>query len=506
MNATKKIVIIGSGISGLVCGAVLSKHGYEVTLLEKNHQLGGALQVFSRDKIIFDTAVHYIGSLDDGETLYQLFKYLEILDQLHLVRLDEHGYDCVRLHDGFSVKHGMGYHNFKKELLASFPDSSEEIGQICNELQLFCTYFPLYNLEMDAAINYVRNPEILAVGAWEKMETLTQNKRLIQAILGSGPLYCGIKGKTPFYVVALILNSFIKGSYRLSTGSSSLVKALVKVIRQHGGHVHRRKEVSSVCTNENGEISKVLCADGSNYETNYVVSSMHPSETIRVIGSDLFRPAFPKRINSLENTIAPFMLYVGFEKGKVPIENSNFYDYFTENIWEDEYHFHDSWPQMTFTSFHHGKHQVDYADSCSMMCYLDINSFAEWLQVERTIVNQNERCDEYYRFKSSCEALVLKRFKERFPDYAECIKSVYSSSPLTYRDFLNTPNGSMYGIQKDFNKILHSQINTRTHIPNLFLTGQNTLFHGILGASLASLITCFQFIDKKKLVDKIKNA
>ena len=64
--STPIVAIIGSGLGGLVCGAVLAKQGYRVRLYEKNKQIGGCLQTFSRDKAILDSGVHYIGGLDKG--------------------------------------------------------------------------------------------------------------------------------------------------------------------------------------------------------------------------------------------------------------------------------------------------------------------------------------------------------------------------------------------------------------------------------------------------------
>ena len=64
---TYDCIIIGSGMGGLTAALILAKHGKKVLVLEKNHQIGGALQVFSRDKCVFDTGVHYLGGLDEGE-------------------------------------------------------------------------------------------------------------------------------------------------------------------------------------------------------------------------------------------------------------------------------------------------------------------------------------------------------------------------------------------------------------------------------------------------------
>ena len=47
------VIIIGSGLGGLQCGYVLSKHGFKVAIFEKHHQFGGCLQVFKRNNYLF---------------------------------------------------------------------------------------------------------------------------------------------------------------------------------------------------------------------------------------------------------------------------------------------------------------------------------------------------------------------------------------------------------------------------------------------------------------------
>jgi all-trans-retinol 13,14-reductase len=72
------IVIIGSGLGGLLCGAILSKEGFQVCVVEKTKAVGGNLQSFERDGIVFNTGLHYFGSADKGQFIYQLFHYLGI--------------------------------------------------------------------------------------------------------------------------------------------------------------------------------------------------------------------------------------------------------------------------------------------------------------------------------------------------------------------------------------------------------------------------------------------
>ena len=88
MKKAYDILVIGSGLGGLVSALILAKEGLKVCVLEKNNQYGGNLQTFSRDKLIFDTGVHYLGGLSKGQNLNQFFSYLEIMNDLELQLMD----------------------------------------------------------------------------------------------------------------------------------------------------------------------------------------------------------------------------------------------------------------------------------------------------------------------------------------------------------------------------------------------------------------------------------
>ena len=95
MTQQKKVIIIGSGLGGLSCGAILAKNGYAVTVLEQGVQVGGCLQCFSRRGAKFETGMHFIGSAAHGQTLDKLMRYLEIDKTVTLSQLDPQGYDVV---------------------------------------------------------------------------------------------------------------------------------------------------------------------------------------------------------------------------------------------------------------------------------------------------------------------------------------------------------------------------------------------------------------------------
>ena len=80
------------------------------------------------------------------------------------------------------------------------------------------------------------------------------------------------------------------------------------------------------------------------------------------------------------------------------------------------------------------------------------------------------------------------------------------STPLTFRDYIGTPNGGIYGTLKDFHHPMASYVGPKTRIPNLFFTGQNVNLHGALGVSMSSLLTCGELIGLNHLIEQINEA
>ena len=81
-------VIIGAGMGGLFCGALLARRGVCVTVLEKNGTIGGGLQTFARGGETFETGMHVAGGFNDGGILNSLCRYLGIMDRLKIRQSD----------------------------------------------------------------------------------------------------------------------------------------------------------------------------------------------------------------------------------------------------------------------------------------------------------------------------------------------------------------------------------------------------------------------------------
>lgn len=505
MNEETKydFLFIGSGMSSLVCALLLVREGKSVCILEKNHQIGGSLQVFSRDKTIFDTGVHYVGGLSEGENLNRFFRHLGIFDKLNIEPLDSNCYDEIIMPDGKSYCHATGYENFIETLSQAFPGEEENIRKFCQKIRQTCELFPLYNIREADDSAYFLQPEKLEESAWDVLQSITTNQRLISVLSGSVPLFAGEKNATPFYVMALVLNSYITGSYRFTNGGSQIAIALTRELHRYGVVIEKHQQAVSADFDETGKIEAIRTKHGNVYNASVFVSNLHPATTIRIIGKDAFRPAFRKRIASLRNTRSAFVVYLSFKAGEFPYYNRNKYLYFKEDVWETISDSAGEWPSMLLLCPVRSSKNPGFADGMTIMTYMDREQLAVWENTENTVSEPQGRGDHYARLKHAFEEKVLQKVETVHPDIRKHIRSVHSSTPLTFRDYLGSPDGSMYGILKDVNRLAEGTIHPRSKIENLYFTGQNVVFHGILGTTIAGYLTAFEFISPTHILNQI---
>ena len=49
----KEVIVIGAGLSGLTCAALLAKRGLKVKVIEAQFKPGGSCGIFKRNDVIF---------------------------------------------------------------------------------------------------------------------------------------------------------------------------------------------------------------------------------------------------------------------------------------------------------------------------------------------------------------------------------------------------------------------------------------------------------------------
>ncbi len=494
------VVIIGSGLGGLVSAIILAKEGYSVCVLEKNNQFGGNLQTFVRDKTIFDTGIHYIGGLSEGQNLYKYFKYIGIMDDLNLKKMDEDGFDIISFaNENQEFPHAQGYANFAHQLEKYFPEEKETIQKYCEDVIATCDSFPLYNLRSEGEYDNA----ILSINAKQYIDELTDNKKLRAVLAGTNFLYAGIADKSPFYVHALSVNSYIQSAWRCINGGSQITKQLIKQLKKNGGEVYKYKDVNDLVV-ENNAVTVAKMKDGTSVSAKYYISNVDPKATLRMAGESNFRKAFVNRISSLEGGVSAFSLYIVFKPESFKYLNYNYYHFKDSNeVWTAYDYNEENWPKAFMASMNASKNEDGWADGMTFITYMKFADLAPWQETFNTTAEKEDRGESYAEFKTRKANRFLEEIELKFPGITACIKSVHTSTPLSYRDYIGGHNGNMYGYEKDSNNPMKTFIASKTKLDNLFLTGQSINMHGVLGVTIGAVVTCSEIIGKEYLVDKI---
>lgn len=488
-------VIIGGGLGGLLCGNILSKEGMNVCLIEKNHKLGGSLQTFGRKGCIFNTGLNYTESLDDGQVLNRYFKYFGLMGRLKLRRLDSRGFEVIDFPDK-QYAFAMGKEQFFETLACDFPDQQEGLQNYLNRIHSICRDIPLYTFSGEPS-NIIDNRNI-STGAADFIRSVISNNRLQNILAGNSMLYSGTVNKTPLYIHALINNSFIESAWRIADGSHHLVDNLAGNILANGGSIIKKQKVEKMVP-LNGRIDHVITSQNEKLFGKNFIANIHPAALLKIVDPGILRKTFSLRVSSLEDTMGLFTLYLVFRKNSVPYHNYNFYHFNQDNVWIASDYKSSEWPQNYLYMPVAMSDDNEFARAGSVITYMDYNELKKW---ENTFTG--DRGEDYLEFKEEKAQKLLDAVELQFPGIRGKIAAYYTSTPLTWRDYTGTRSGSAYGLVKDFNRPLESLILPRTHMPNLFLTGQNNYVHGILGVTISSVVTCSELIDEAYLVKKIQ--
>ncbi|MCW3806058.1 phytoene desaturase family protein [Plebeiibacterium marinum] len=488
------IVVVGSGLAGLQCAYLLSKEGYNVCVVDKNDRIGGMMQSFARDGVVFNTGLNYTESLGDGEVLNRYFKLFGLIGNISLKQLDQDQSDIISLGDKeYSIP--QGHEAYIEKLSSYFPKEAEGIQKYVNKLSEVCNSFPLYKLE-DKYTGFAMDSPYMEQSASGFINEMVSDPDLRGLLAGTNILYAGQRDITPLYTHSLISYSFIKSSWRVQEGGSGIANVLANGVRANGGSVIRNAEVTKVKVEE-GRVSGLQLANGEIIEGKEYISSLHPKTLIPLVEEGGLKKVFKKRIQSLEDSIGMFSVYIVLKKGAVKYQNYNHHYFKSNNVWTTETK---DWPENFLLYTQYNKKTGEYADGLTIITYMNYKEVERW---SNTHIEQ--RGDDYLNFKEEKAQQLIDMAEKKIPGLRNHIQSYYTSTPLTYKDYTGTANGSAYGLIKNYRNPSYSIVVPKTRLKNLYFTGQNLNMHGILGVSISSVLTCSSLLGEEYLYNKLIN-
>src|SRR5690606_17377834 len=188
-------------------------------------------------------------------------------------------------------------------------------------------------------------------------------------------------------------------------------------------------------------------------------------------------------------------------------ENRNFYHFAKSGtIWQAHDYNEENWP-MAYMASQNVSHKTDkMAEGMTFITYMRFDEVAPWEHTFNTTAKKNDRGESYEEFKARKTETFLKFIEQKFPGIRNCIRSIHTSTPLSYRDYIGAHRGNMYGYVKDSAYPMKTMIPAKTRLENLYLTGQSVSMHGVLGVTIGAVLACAEILGKEYLVNKIRQS
>jgi prolycopene isomerase len=312
-------VVIGSGLGGLACAALLARAGQRVLVAERHDRPGGCAHAFRRHDYLFDSAVHLVGgcaptATSPGGLPYQLLRTVGAAEALEFEAIDPI-YSAA--FPGLELRPRSGIEEFVRSHVEAFPAERKGLHSLVHECLALQTEVRSAD-EFAAPLEVMRHPRRFPTLLRYRRATLAQvmdehlrDPRAKAAFAAFWP-YLGLPpGRVSFLYFATMLLSYVaEGSFYCRGGFQRVAEALGDVVERAGGELLLRAPVARIEL-EDGRAAGVVLESGQRVGAPVVVSNAD----LRHTASELLRPedvpsALRERLPQLRPSISAFVVYV----------------------------------------------------------------------------------------------------------------------------------------------------------------------------------------------------
>ncbi len=279
------VIVIGSGIGGLVTATQLAAKGAKVLVLERYLIPGGSAGYFERSGYRFDVGASMIFGFGDRGTTNLLTRALESVG----VKLETIP-DPVQIHyhlpDGLDLKVHRDYENFLQELIRHFPDEQQGLRRFYDECwHVFncLNAMDLLSLEEPRYLTRVffQHPfaclglvKYLPQNAGDVARRYIHNPALLKFI--DMECYCWSvvpADLTPMINAGMVFSDRHYGGINYPKGGvGQIAQKLVEGLEKAGGKIEYRARVVEI-VRDCGRATGVRLASGQTYQAKRIVSN-----------------------------------------------------------------------------------------------------------------------------------------------------------------------------------------------------------------------------------------
>ena len=466
------VIVIGSGIGGLVTATQLSAKGARVLVLERYLIAGGSSGYFERQGYRFDVGASMIFGFGQEGTTNLLTRALAAVGMsLETIA------DPVQIHyhlpDGLDLKVHKDYEKFLQELTGHFPHQAQGIRRFydqcwqvfhcLNSMELLSLEEPRYLLRV-----FLQNPGA-CLGL---VKYLPQNVGAIARRYLNDPVllkfidmecYCWSvvpAHLTPMINAGMVFSDRHYGGINYPKGGvGRIAEQLVAGLEKTGGEIQYKARVTKILT-EKGQAIGVRLANGKEYRARRIVSNATRWDTFDNLLADFPLPGKEKRWRQRYQKSPSFLsLHLGVKTEVIPSGSECHHI-----LLEDWQHLETeqgtvfvSIPTLLDPSLAPPGHHIVHAFTPSWMSH--------W---------QNLTPQAYQNQKEEAAHNLIQRLEALFPGLAAGLDYQEVGTPRTHRRFLGRQDGTYGPIPRRRLPGLLPMPFNQTQIPGLYCVGDST--------------------------------
>ncbi len=451
------VVVIGSGLGGLTGANCLAKQGHSVLLLEHHYQFGGLATWFKRaGGHIFDISLHGfpVGMIKSCKR-YWTKEIADSIVQLKNIRFINPQYD---------LKTTFDRSDFTKILQSSFNIAKFKVEEFYDHL---------------ANMDYFANDK-RSIG--DLLEEFFPGRNEIKRLLLEPISYAnGSSLLDPAIAYGIVFSNFMKkGIYTFKDGTDSLIKKMVKELRNNGADLRRQCLVEEVTTRKVGEQHKVegVVVNGKKIHCGAVLSNANLKNTIeKLFGLSKLPKEFAEQARSVRLNSTSCQVYIGLKKGvSIPDVGDLIFTSESKSFSTDELtSFNTS--SRTFSVYYPDTRPERKEPRYSIVASINAK-WQDW---------QNLSDDDYAKAKERlCEESVVA-LEKIIPGIRTKIDHLEAATPRTIKHYTRHASGASFGTKFEGLDV-SSQL--PDHAPGLYHAGSvGIIMSGWLGTINYGVIT-----------------
>lgn len=483
-------IVVGSGISGLTLALLLGMAGHKVLLLEKNSYIGGGLIRFYKQGIPFDTGFHFTGGFCRDGLLCDMLTVLGIGDYIQPIFLSQEKANRFIFESGEAVYNiPAGRQNLIIKLKEYFPQEERAIEKYFEMVCNVCSQTVLMDLRKISVSSPSIDEDFISLDT--VLNQLTDNC-LLKALLSG---YCMCYGVKPMEVSFANHSRVCCGLYesvaRVKGGGESFIRAFKKKFENFDIDVMCGRYITNCLDVCNDCIGRFVLNTGEEIAGIRCTFAIHPKETLKILPKEYLSKAFIDRVSGFESSAGFFSVFGVFETDNStddfgPTIDSLFPAADINKLLDPYY---TGVPALVV---------MNNREEVNGISYQAVNAFE--LSFPEHVEKWKEskagsRPLDYSEYKQKRIDSITERIIKTYPERKNSFRVVDSASVLTFRDYLNSPDGSAYGVKQKM-----GQYNLFGKLPlrNIYAVGQSSVLPGLVGAMISSFIVGRSIVGKEK--------